>query len=501
MLLVRDYKNNEICILKKTTINLCPIENARRVDMYISRRVCPYLYIYKEKKLIKRSLVKVLNEFSCLMGGERFDVSNKYKLVFGEKMNKNNKLNETFEYRIYENSNKKKSVVITEINKVSLIDFFMIDKRQKFIIQTKMRMNEDEIKTLGICAIDSSKYVYEFIYKKEILNLKKIDDTKFSFETTIPQYSDAKYAFFIINSVGNGIRVFHSSQIRNDNIEKSEYNEAIYRSDKAKSENHARINFGIWGSCYSRNAFTSTEYFNPNYKNKYKVSYTQFHSSICSVDCTSDFKYEEKYFEDLNPHFKLYIKNDLQKSFFQKEQMKNLDFFIIDLWQDVHRGYVEFEERGIISNALFFSYHTNYLDDSGGKYKIIKPTANFEEYIKTFNLKLDVYVREILKYLPQERIIVNRIKYSKEYYDENGDKKIFKEQLLYADKINAISCYLEELLISKIPKCKIINARWYNYIASQDFPGKLSGNHYESAYYKKFMEDIDTIVINSIKEE
>ncbi|MEW8986638.1 MAG: hypothetical protein AB2401_06510, partial [Bacillus sp. (in: firmicutes)] len=103
-------------------------------------------------------------------------------------------------------------------------------------------------------------------------------------------------------------------------------------------------------------------------------------------------------------------------------------------------------------------------------------------------------------YLPEENIILNIGSFTYKYKDADGSVKKFEnEQKLNRynfiwDKLNA---YFQHCL----PNCKIINLKDTTYIGQYNHPFGKAASHYQSGYYKEFMNRLNKLVMRDIQKE
>lgn len=91
---------------------------------------------------------------------------------------------------------------------------------------------------------------------------------------------------------------------------------SFYFIDSNKHQ-HDAVKVAVLGSCFSRNPFNSTSYFNPSYKKNYSCVLTQFHSSIVSMVSTPR-EIDIDKMDDVTAYNKYFIQNDFEKNFFDQ---------------------------------------------------------------------------------------------------------------------------------------------------------------------------------------
>lgn len=252
------------------------------------------------------------------------------------------------------------------------------------------------------------------------------------------------------------------------------------------------IKIAVLGSCYSRSAFVSLQYFNPHYKEKYKIVYTQFHSSIPSI-MSNPIKYEEAYFSNCVDAHKEFVKCDFEKTLFENLRISNPDYLIIDLYADAVRDLIAFDDNHIITGS-FILKDSNYLPSIVNKARIISHESK-EEFLRYWIPAVDKFISKILKYIPENRIILQKARMIDKYYSKNKEVKIFENDLYLVKRSNYYFEIMEKYILSKMPNMKVIDLSKFNYIGDEKFPYGYSTNHYESKYYKELIKQLDNIVI------
>lgn len=254
------------------------------------------------------------------------------------------------------------------------------------------------------------------------------------------------------------------------------------------------IKLGILGSCYSRSAFVSKKYFNPFYKEKYEVVFTQFHSSIPSV-MSKPAKYEEEFFDDINVIHKEYVKNDFEKGIIEKLVAANPDYVLIDLYADAVRDLIVFEDGSIVTGT-FIIKETEYLYSLSENVRIITH-ENKAEFLKYWILATNKFIQELLKHFKPEQLIIQKARMIDKYYDKNNNIKEYKDNKYLIKRSNYYFEFMEEYLLKKVPQMNVINLNDSNFIGHEGFPYGHSVNHYEERYYKELVNKLDDIVLKN----
>lgn len=249
----------------------------------------------------------------------------------------------------------------------------------------------------------------------------------------------------------------------------------------------------ILGSCYSRAAFSSSGYFNPDYKEKYNVVFTQFHSSLISLMDNRKRSFKEQYFNDLNQTNKEYLRIDFEKDFFSQLKKSNPDYLIIDFYVDGEKGIIIFpEDETVVTGNLNVEYSQLMFNLPEGV-RVIN-SRNVDEYIPIWCKAAQRFAREITKYIPEDRIIINYIKVAESYVNVNGEKIKYEKESDIIKTSNILLDWMNDYLKLLLPKSKVVDSRKINYIGYEKHPVGNTPNHFQSEYYKEFIKLVDNIV-------
>ncbi|QCA29262.1 DUF6270 domain-containing protein [Vagococcus xieshaowenii] len=256
----------------------------------------------------------------------------------------------------------------------------------------------------------------------------------------------------------------------------------------------------ILGSCYSRLAFSTSKYFNPDYKKYFEVVYTQFHSSIISLMSSNQLEHVDSIkqlllSENIHPIHKNYVATDFEKSFFSELKNSNADYFLFDLYADSALSLMEIDGSYYTASYFFKEQLSSFF----GNY----PNMNFlthediDSYLSLWYESIDRFMKKILANFSEDKIILNSIRRTYTYSDEGTIKPI--NHLLYGNSIEVAKLadfhieIMEEYLYINYPKIKRIDLNSLGFIGDINHPDKLSTNHYQSEYYKTFIKQLKKI--------
>ncbi|WP_314208568.1 DUF6270 domain-containing protein [Vagococcus salmoninarum] len=273
---------------------------------------------------------------------------------------------------------------------------------------------------------------------------------------------------------------------------------AVKRNYRDSPKNTVKL--GIIGSCFSRVGFSNKAYFNPGYFAKYEIVDTIFHSTAASlISPPLDVPYRQL-LEVENETIRERIELEFSKKHLTKMKEKKADFLIIDFFAEVSSEIVKIQENQYLTNNIQMK-----------KYKIIEEAnlvgeivtvENWEVRKAIFTDLLKEFIQELKKIVPEERIILMKIKLAENYYTKEGTKERYiPKEIETITQLNEKYSMIEDLFIDCLPKAKIINLGDKNFISDKRFPLGASINHFESAYYKEFMTRLDTIVIRELTKK
>lgn len=265
-------------------------------------------------------------------------------------------------------------------------------------------------------------------------------------------------------------------------------NLSLYFLDNASSQN--QMNVAVLGSCFSRYAFSSNAYFNPEYKKYYSCAYTQFHSSVISL-ASDEVPIDLNQVEDMNDSNKKFLEGDFQKNFFETLAQLNPDYVIIDLYADAAREVIKISEGQYISASLAFR-QSQYFQKFMG-YEVITHENN-DKYFALWKKSMEVFAKRLREVIPEERIILNLGGFTNTYMDKDGSVKNFSNP----NRIKANNYFWDRLnnyFVECMPRCKVISLKDTKFIGDVNHPFGRSYSHYQSGYYKEFLRRLNDIAL------
>ncbi|KYG37107.1 DUF6270 domain-containing protein [Bacillus gaemokensis] len=259
---------------------------------------------------------------------------------------------------------------------------------------------------------------------------------------------------------------------------------------EGKNTNKDAIKVAVLGTCFSRNAFNSSPYFNPNYKKIYNCVYTQFHSSIISL-VSNPVPLTVEELTGVRENDKNFVAVDFDKSFFDKLKESQADYLILDLYSDASKAILRFNDDRYVSCSYILedSSYINQVENV----KIIDH-SNQERYFDIWKDAVEKFIKKLTEILPEERIILNKGRFTSTYFDENREIKSFSDpQLIHRN--NYFWDKLDNYFMYLMPGVKFIDLTDTSYIGDATYPFGTSFSHYESGYYKEFLNRLNNLVI------
>lgn len=259
---------------------------------------------------------------------------------------------------------------------------------------------------------------------------------------------------------------------------------SIYIKTLPKANSNA-INIAVLGTCFSRNALNTMDYFNPDYKKYIHCVFTQFHSRLDSLNAyPAPIELGQQYEKENEFN---HIKVDLDKKFYEKLYESNAEALVFDLYSDALLKPIQLINNSIITYNYLIKNNNNL--GSFVKDWDINKYLTEEEILERFKYNLEIFMENVTKIIPENKIILNRGRLAETYRDDDGEIKTFKTIDLIK-KNNYFWEKIDNIVISNYPNIKIIDLSKKNYLASKSHPFGFSFSHYESDYYKDFLNEL-----------
>lgn len=259
---------------------------------------------------------------------------------------------------------------------------------------------------------------------------------------------------------------------------------SIY-TKKLSISNTKAMKVAVLGTCFSRNALNTMDYFNPDYKKYVHCVFTQFHSRLDSLNSHSAPNELIQYYK-YNNEFN-HIQVDFKKTFYNNLYESKAEVLVIDLYSDALLNPIQLKNDSIITH--------NYLIKDNNNLGDFVKNWNINEYIteerllKSFQDNLEVFMKKATTIIPEKNIILNRGRLAETFKDDDGKIQTFRTINLIK-RNNYFWEKLDNIVVSKYPKVKIIDLTNQEYFASKSHPFGFSYSHYEPNYYKHFLNEL-----------
>ena len=257
------------------------------------------------------------------------------------------------------------------------------------------------------------------------------------------------------------------------------------------------IRLAVLGSCFSRNAFESKPYFNPEYKRFYQCTFTHIQSSIISL-MSNPVSLELDDLKHMNKSEQLPIMRDFNKTFIRDLSQSKPEYLILDFLADAARDVFRISDDAYVSASLLLR-QTNLYSELQRKSKVIDHQNN-NDYFQLWKSAVDQFIEELLRIIPEERIILSKGQFTTRYYDEQGNvksysdsrQKLIRRNNVFWDKLN-------NYFINRLPNIKVIDLTSDGFIGHYAHPYGNNPSHYESGYYKEYLKRLDELVRNDLQ--
>lgn len=395
-------------------------------------------------------------------------------------------------------------VIKNNKNKVELVSFSENNTHYHFKLSSNEAIKNKGVKQLVLRRKDKKGITFEHLVemKWSVLNNFQIQIPKDSFLSVPGIIHSSSWDFFLrIDGVDYYITKPDDLTLQSDYIyvQDQNYKAKIFCSPSKNLSCYTilsdklspnAINVAVMGTCFSRNMFNSSLYFNPGYKQILKCSFTQFHSSIISV-MTDPFVFDLDKYTDMSESERNFVKEDFSKNFFENLKKSNSEYFLIDLYPDVIRPVMWLTDRSAVTLSYVIE-ESELLNDLPIK-RILDHTDNFS-FFNEWKMYVDIFIARLTEIIPPERIILNKGRFTTMYYDKSRKKVDFPNKMMI-ERNNYFWDKLDNYFYSKLPKAQILDIRDKPYIGDINYPYGNSFSHYESNYYKDLFKELTHIIL------
>lgn len=260
-----------------------------------------------------------------------------------------------------------------------------------------------------------------------------------------------------------------------------------------------KVSVAALGSCVSRDPFNTL--FNPSYKDFFKMDAYQFQMSIISLMSnpirynSEDYVFEKKVSENSDWHFR----TELNKRFLNDLVAVSPDYLIIDFYTDVLFGVIEVDDSYLSNKKEIFS--KNKLWEKLHLGQSINVQEDFDIYFNLFKKSFDKFMLKKKKYLPNTKIVINKARFTNEYWDDVKKEIITfgNKNSGYYDILNHYWSELDNYVISTYNTEAIEYNKKYYADPNYRFGG-LHTVHYKNNFYEDFQLKLLAIVFRDLTD-
>jgi hypothetical protein len=258
------------------------------------------------------------------------------------------------------------------------------------------------------------------------------------------------------------------------------------------------IPLAIMGSCFSRAAFNSAEYFNPDYKQYFNVAYSYFWPSIIGL-VSDKISYDKEMFVDVSEGNLFEIEWEFLKNWDEALKVSGAKYLLMDFFVDAMHGVLQLKPNQFVARNLI-TRKTEYYHST-----LLKESTSIDSYHPDFfdlwTKSFDVFIEKLKDIIPEENIILNLSLLTDKYYNENGGvssffdtKHITKSRYMH---VNNIWTKMNNYFLAKLPNAKVIDMNRFQYISRYDSPVDLAPcgpHHFEDGYYKSIINELSKVI-------
>lgn len=299
------------------------------------------------------------------------------------------------------------------------------------------------------------------------------------------QKSNIAQKIKINETVSKNIKKVHLRFCIDDDIGSSAY------VDDIKIHND-KINIAIYGSCITKDPFTSL--FNNDYKSKFCAKINdQRHSLISSLQPKENI--DDSLFEINPPYVGSYFTTkclieDFNKKFIYSLLSETIDYIVMDIYFEIDDGILYYNDGKIITNAKGFENTPFY--KTINNIRPLNMINDYDEFFKLWVEYCDKFFDFIDSYCPNIKIVLAEVRVLD--YIERKDGTIYQEHN-FSEKVqtyNPLIIKLEEYIIKNYD-VDLISFSNDTLCADEHVWGKWPV-HYHDKYYKNFLKAFNEIV-------
>lgn len=261
-----------------------------------------------------------------------------------------------------------------------------------------------------------------------------------------------------------------------------------------KEEGKRVIKLAVIGSCHSRLSFASGRYYNRTYKEKYEIVETIFHSSVASI-MSAPVKCDDVIVDAVESDtIRERMFSEFKKDQLEKVKNSSPDFIIIDIYADIFFNLLKVSENQYITEN--YQFKKNNMERAIIEDYTLVSNENVSELEKIFLNYLDGYIDALRDIIPEERIILQKVRMATSQVKKGKLIPYDKSTLDNIRQQNNNYERFENYIIERMPKLQVLDLDHSKYKSDLDFPYGVSPSHYESKFYRDIMGGVDDIVLS-----
>ena len=234
---------------------------------------------------------------------------------------------------------------------------------------------------------------------------------------------------------------------------------------------------------------------NPRYKNFFSIEISFLRSSLISL-MQEPFYVDYKSIEfPLEDNLRLlrfdFLKSDMEKSFFNELNSKEIDCLIIDNFFEARFGVASFDGI-LLTNNTWDLPETEFYKNTNS---ITEFSMDIDEgiYMELFSKNCNLFFDFMKSNYPNIRIILNKARLSCIVRKTDSSFYISEDYEIYAKKYNTILDKLDSYIENNFD-VGILEFDFQNCYCRPDHPWGIGPNHYNSFYYSYLTKQLLDIV-------
>ena len=258
------------------------------------------------------------------------------------------------------------------------------------------------------------------------------------------------------------------------------------------NKHQKKLKVAVMGTCFSRQAFNSKDFFNPDYKRFYECGLTAYHLSIPSIMSKPMAVNKEELVGDYQSDLNAHGESHFVKDFVKRLREYKPDYLIIENYVHISAALIE-TENGSYFDENYYLVGTPAFKNLKVKSRI---AAECEEHFEIYKRSLLRFKEAIADIISEDRIVLVRT--------HPALKKIENGVISEWDSAQAIKYrrYIWErydsYFATQFPSARIIDMRDEKYISEKSPHFKFAPSHFGSIYYRDVLNHFNKIALQDL---